>query len=322
MALPDGMRLLERFTLTAPLGVRFWDVAAGEAVRGGMTLQGFPVDNPDRTLRAFSNGSGVMVFRDLPGLRDPDPGTWPVNFRFGDGSDAFWQQWQQPSRTRRFELTAIDEQRRFLPLRFGCDAPQRGFARCVCPARLPPASHLVPNAPLDALPVYSASTRHAPAGLAVIRAQMLEPPDIGSPPADRVPAAWAFVEALLDGDVVGSSYADEQGRVAVMFPFPAPADSSLISPPSPPDSSGAGGLLKQRWRIVLRAYYDRLPRGEVPDLCDLLAQRPATLWDNADLIDPLAARELAYAAELTIRSRDRAGSPGDELSELLITPVP
>ncbi len=322
MALPDGMRLLERFTLTAPLGVRFWDVATGEMVRAGMTLQGFPIDNPDRTVRAFPNGSGVMVLRDLPGLRDPDPGTSPVDFAFGDGSDSFWRQWLQPSRSRRFELTATDDERRFLPFRFGCDAPQKGFARRLCPPRLPPASQLVPDAPGDALPVYSSPTRRAPAGLAVVRAQMLEPPDLGSPPADRVPAAWAFVEAMLDGQAVGASYADEQGRVAVMFPFPAPTDGSLLSPPSPPDSSGAGGLLKQRWRVVLRAYYDRLPRGEVPDLCDVLAQRRATLWEDSGLLDPLRARELAYASELIVRSRDSAGSPGEELSELLITPVP
>lgn len=313
MALPVGARLLEEFTVTAPVGVRFWDVAAQDVVRSGMHMQGFEVGNPYRTVQAFPNGSGVMVLRDLPKLRA---------FEAGDGSDDFWRRWSRA--INQFELTVTDDDQRFQPFRFVCGAPQKGFGHLVCPALSPPDSRIVPDAPEASVPVYPSPTRLAPAGLAVVRAQLAEPPELGSPPRDRVYGAWAFVEAFVDGGAapVGASYADDKGRVAVMFPFPAPPDGSLFPLPSPPDSADAGGLLKQRWRVVLRAYYDRLSPGEVPDLCEVLAQRPATLWDDSGLVVPLAARELAFASELIVRSRDSFGLRGEELSELLITPVP
>lgn len=314
MALPPGMLLrpLERFTITAPLGVRFWDVAAREVVRSGMTMQGCLIGDPLHTLKAFPNGSGVLLLRDLPSLRA---------FEAGDGSHAFWQRWSQP--VIELALTVFDERHRFQPFRFVCGAPQKGFARCSCPTLSPPRSRIVADAPEDAVPVYPAPTRLAPAGLAVVRTQLMEPPEIVSPPRDPVYGAWAFVEALVDGQAhpVGASYADEQGRIAIMFPFPAPTDGSLLSPPSPPAAS-SGGLLMQRWRVRLRAYYDRLAPNVVPDLCDVLAQRPATLWDDSALIHPFAGRELAYGSELVVRSRGGGGSPPADMSELLITPGP
>jgi hypothetical protein len=310
MTLPAGMRLLERFAITAPLGVRFWDVATNEAVTSGLTMEGILVDDPHRVVRAFANPSGVMVVRDLPGFR---------GLENSDGSDAAWRDAPPPIQ---LTLTVRDEATRFQPFTFVCDAPQKGFARLGCPVLSPPDSRSVPAAPDDSVPVFPAPARRVPAGLAVVRAQLAEPPDTGSPPRDRVYGAWAFVEALVDDrpSPVGASYADENGRVAIMFPWPVPADaSSLLSPPSPLPASGAGGLLKQRWRVRLRAYYDGLAPDQLPDLCRVLAQRPAQVWDDSALFQPLDARELAYGSELVVKSRDRAGAPGRELPELLIT---
>jgi len=306
MTVIDGMRLLERLTITAPLGVRFWDVALRQAVTSGLTMTGVLADDPHRTVSAFPNRSGVMVVRTLPGMRDLENSS---------GSDADWQ--DAAARSIALALTVTDEDRRFQPFSFRCDAPQRGFARLSCPALSPPDSRLVPDAPDDAVPVFSTAARLVPAGLAVVRAQLAQPPEMSSPPRDPAPAAWAFVEALVDDrdTPVGASYADADGRVAILFPWPAPADQSLSSPPAP----GGGGLLKQRWRVRLRAYYDRLASGEPPDLCRVLGQRPAQLWDDTALVEPLGARDLAFGSELIVRSRDRAGGPGG-LSELLITP--
>ena len=263
--------------------------------------EGFPVDNR-RIVRAFPTRARRYA---------------PAAQFEGDGGDAFWRQWTPP--VTQFSLTVADADRRFLPFRFVCGAPQKGFARLSCQVLSPPDSRVMPDAPDDSVPVYPAPTRLVPAGFAVVRAQLAEPPDLSSPPRDRVYGAWAFVEARVDerDAPIGASYADEQGRVAIMFPFPAPADGSLLSPPP---SSGSGGLLQQRWRVQLRAYYDRLPPDEVPDLCDVLGQRPATLWDDSALFQALGARELAYPSEVVVKSREHAGPPGREMSELLITP--
>lgn len=314
------VRVLERLTITAPLGVRFWDVVSRVFVRSGMRVMAYDTLDPRLSWRALETGSGVSVLRGLRGLRDLEQ---------SDGAPGIWAAWASrtsPTIPRSFQVEVRDPSFRFQPFTCLIDAPQQRFADWICPPVSPPASQRDPDAPVRSLPVFPTPARPSPGGFAVVRAQLVEPelsPPL-SPPQDQKPrcAAWTFVEVWAEADAFGSpppsprplgaSYADEKGRVAVMFPWPAPLRSSLIAPPSPPD--GGRGLLEQRWPIRLEAYYDRLDPDTLPDLCAVLAQRRATLWDGFGA--PFARRELEFNRELTVRS-DRA-----HISELLITPGP
>src|SRR5262245_15278401 len=103
----DEPRVLERVTITTPLGVRFWDVALRQAVTSGLTMAGALADDPQRSVTAFPNRSGVMVVRTLPGLRELEN---------SGGTDADWQ--AAAARSIKLALTVTDEGRRFQPFSF------------------------------------------------------------------------------------------------------------------------------------------------------------------------------------------------------------
>jgi hypothetical protein len=294
------LRSLEHVALTSPLGVRFWDVVTRDVVRSGLRLSVREVDSP-REPKVFPNGSGVWVVKDLwlkrPRAEFPDEASFLASddFRWGDGRPPFWQRWSTPVTT--LEFTMSDGEGRFRPYTFRAPAPQRGFARRACG-----------DGPVDAMPVYPAPTRSAPAGMAVVRAQLVEEPTTSNP---RRPAAWARLDVSIGTVVVGRSYADREGRVAVMFPWPAPIDSSLHSPPA---GSGGNALINQRWRVRLRAYYDQLPPADTPDLCRVLPQHEVTLLEMPNVT--LGERDLEYGRELVVRSADIASPPAG--SDLLL----
>jgi len=300
------LRPFEHLTITSPFGVRFWDVAARDFVRSGLRVSVTEVDSP-RRLTAFQNGGGVWI---VSGLRLKRPRAEfsteeafreSDEFRWGDGGAEFWTRWSTPVTTLEFGVD--DDEARFVPYRFTAGAPQRGFARRACG-----------EGPADAMPVYPAPARTVPAGMAVVRAQLVEPA-WPSPPSDRRPAAWAYVQVWIGGEIAGSSYADAQGRVAVMFPWPTPIDTSLHSPPA---GGGGNALINQSWRVRLRAYYDRLPQDDTPDLCRVLGQREVTLLE-AQPDEALGERDLQYGRELVVRSGDTE-SPPVRTSDLLVRP--
>jgi hypothetical protein len=301
------LRPFEHVTRTSPFGVRFWDVAGSEFVRSGLRVSVVEIGSP-RSLTAFQNHSGVWIVRGLrlkrPRAEFPSDEAFRASdeFSWGDGMPTFWTRWSTPVTT--LEVSVADGESRFVPYRFRSDAPQKGFARRVCG-----------EGPADAMPVYPAPTRRVPAGMAVVRAQLAEAATPG-PPVERHPAAWAYLEVLMGGTVLGASYADGEGRVAVMFPWPAPIDSSLHSPPG---GNGANALINQRWRVRLRARYNaQLPADRPPDLCEVLAQPEATLLEVPPDVT-LGERVLEYGRELVVRSAD-SGSPPSRTSELLIRP--
>ena len=66
--------VLETITLTAPFGVRFWDVATVAPAEGGLSVVGYPDAFPELRIFGQENHSGVFCFSGLPGLRSMENG--------------------------------------------------------------------------------------------------------------------------------------------------------------------------------------------------------------------------------------------------------
>ena len=272
----------EEFSRVTPLGLRFWDTLSENSVGEGLTVSAYPSGDPSRRVEAISNRLGIYLLQNLPGLRE---------LEFSRGDADYWS--MVPKKP--FVIAVTDPHGRFQPFTFHADLPFRDVLTSPCVAvSSPPDLADVPG-----IPLYSAVTRPVPSGTAVIYAQLWDSSN------DR-PASWAVVEALFDHHFLARGFADREGRLALVFPYPEPSDSAS-SPPSSPPLGNAPSLLEQTWPVELHAFYKpQQPIPEIPDLCQTLNQSPATLLSTLSPAFPLTEVILHYGQELVVRSESQS----------------
>ena len=112
--------VLDRIALTAPFGVRFWDVASGAPESGDLAVMAFPDSYPELRTAATRSPGGVYSFSGLPGLRQAENGA---------GDDAFWS---APPAAVPYTMQVSDPLLRYLPFQFSATLPHRGH--CEQPA--------------------------------------------------------------------------------------------------------------------------------------------------------------------------------------------
>jgi hypothetical protein len=295
----EMFRLTEQLTLVAPFGLRLWDIVSGQHVSAGLSVWAFPAHQPARRVAAVANRSNTFVVHSAPGLR---------RFEHGGGNDESWA--SLPGRVP-FVIEVEDRERRYLPFALDAELPSRGIFRWPHP---PGRERLAPE---TAVPLYPSAVYAVPQGMAVLRTELGDT-------SSNEPAAWALLEASFNGQLLGRGIADERGRVALIMPYPEPLDytsGGVGSPPgSPPGSFAAGPpLLQQEWRLQLRASYSPggvasplsppRPAQTRPNLYDILAQQPTTLWAGSARTEQLTEVRLRYGRELIIRSSETVASP-------------
>jgi hypothetical protein len=263
---------IEAITRVTPLGVRFWDDITQRPISDGLAVTAYPANQPARRSAARVNCADTFIFQDLPGLHEAE---------FGAGNDEYWT---SPPAQREFVVEVIDPFDRFQPFTFAAHPPERGRFNWWCAPSGAPPDH----APV---PLFSAPARSVPGGLAVMRIEVWDA-------VRHAPAAWALLEAHYDGRRIARSYADQKGRVVLMFPYPEPSDPPITSPPSQRTS-----LVNQSWPIELRAFYaPSLPVPDVPDLCDVLQQPEVQLLNNLSPEVLLGDVDLKFGGKLTVSS--------------------
>ena len=258
--------------LVTPVGLRLWDVATGSAAADGVVVGYFPASG--RSVLAVRTPSGVHALRGLPGLGAVERGT---------GDAAFWY---HPPAGGSYRVDIRDPRDRYLPMCLDVMLPAFGLY-------VPDSS--LPGLPASVVPVFSSPARPVPAGFAVVRAQLALGPD--------APASWARLDIGLPDGTTATGVADGAGRVCVLFPCPEPA----VNHP--------GDLRSQTWTLRLRAFFGSpaaagrvlspvAPADGVPELSDLVQQRPARLiaGDSGELTQA----ELSYGRELVLRTAGRS----------------
>lgn len=304
-------QVIERFSLVALLGLRFRDVVTGAIIGDGLRVTAYPQGQPHRGVRAVPNRSGVYVLNSAPGL---------TMYARGQG-DAEFRDASPPQKN--FTVEVLDEERRFQPFQIIAQIrPERGLFKW------PTSFDASPSLLSESVPLYSSPTRIVPGGMSVIRAELW----------DRVanqPASWAVLEARLNNLLLARGIADGEGKIALIFPNPAPQSAPLSSPPV----IGGAALTEQVWEIALRARYAPPPAlasppqpvrdaPALPDLRDTLTQPIAMLWADAEGVEELTEVSLRYGEELVLRSRaahtlspPSPPSPPTRSSALLVSPA-
>jgi len=294
------------------MGLRFCDLTSGVLVGDGLDVQVYPAGNPATRVAAVANRRGVYVLHHAPGLRE---------LEHGEGDEGFWQN-LPPARD--FVIEVNDNQRRFQSFQFTASLPVRGIYKWIEPV---PSS---PPTPIESIPLHSSPVRSVPSGMAVVRADLWDA-------SNDTPASWAVMEASLNDRVIGRSIADEEGRIALIFPYPAPRPFSISSPPASPVGSPPAPnslpLTEQVWPITLRALYTPVrpiasppslveSEPELPELRFTLSQPEATIWADAAFTEPLFEASLQYGQELILQSTAAASPPSPaRQSVLFITPA-
>ena len=299
------VRVMERFARNSGLGLRFWDVARATSVADGLRVEVYPRANPRVRARAVANRSGIYVVHQLP-TTAPPPG--PRDFETSDlDPQDLW-----PATTHAYRVEVSDPSGRFLPLVFDADLPARGLFSWLAPWISPPQPVALPGedgsppAPLiGRVPLFSAPSRPVPDPLAVLYAQLRES-------GTGRDAAWCLLTVTIAGAVCGIGLADEQGRVAVIFPYPEPPRRSLASPPEARDDFS--------WTLELRAFWRTAspsgPPAAMPDLADVLGSQSDERTVMTSTTSPPEPLRLTYREPLTART---AGTTGADASLLFVS---
>ena len=153
-----------------------------------------------------------------------------------------------------------------------------------------------PPKALPFIPLYSTPTRSIPSGMAVLRADLKDW-------VTNKPAAWAVLEARLEGQPPMQGISGKDGCVALVFPYPEPVSGPLGSPPGFPPSGERKPLLEQKWAVMLQAWYSASP--STPDYMDLstvFTQQPATLLATVSPETTLNSATLEFGKDLIVKT--------------------
>jgi hypothetical protein len=282
--------VLEQLTLTAPFGVRFWDVANSAPAETGLTVVAWPDSVPQLLTTATQGPSGVYSFSGLPGLR---------GFENGTGDDAFWE---ANLSVAPYTVRVCDSALRYLPYQFSVMLPVRGlFALWDSPM----SNALTPGP--NWLPLFSSPSRVLPGPAGAIYATLWDD-------AADAPAAWGLLSSQAPGLPPVTALADDRGVVALFQPYPEPGGSGTTSPLSAPN------LTSHSWPVAVSVSYNRIPTANaVPNLDQILRQHPATVWRDSAHTASVDEFQLSFGTDLVLRSLDSMS--GRELPVLLVTPA-
>ena len=280
--------ILEQFTYTAPLGVRFWDVAAAAPAESGLVVEAYPDLFPEQRTTAIVGHTGVYSFPLLPGLR---------NVAFGAGDDKFWSA-NPPSIPYTIEVQ--DPEDRYLSYLFSTLLPVRGlFGLWASPLFVA----LTPDPTW--LPLFSTPSRQLPNSNAFVRAQLQDD-------FSKVAASGAIVTVQATGLPLCAGLSDERGMVMVSQPYPEPVGNLVTSPLSAPN------LVQQSWTVEVAVFYNEgKTHDPFPDLHQILQQNAAFVWRDSAHTATVDQFTLQYGKDLVLRSLD--STSGNELPELLVT---
>jgi len=257
------MTTQETIAYRAPLGLRLIDSATGAPAADGLTATAWPAGDPGSARQAAQSPvSPILGFWRLPGLaryaeaRTGDPGTFS---------------WPAPGPGLPYEVRITDPLGRYLPELLAVNVPQPALVTQV---------------------LYSAPTRPAPSGFAIVSGEV-------HVTATADPAAWAAI-TVDTGAASYTTLADQLGRYLVHLPYPEALPPLGGSPPS-----GPPGPLT--WPLTISVGYQPSAQNRLadataadpPELGSLLGQAPAAISAGGGT-EPGLAATLTFGTALLV----------------------
>ena len=235
------------------LGVQCWDAADETLVSDGLLIEAWPEDDPRSVTKAFRTRSGIYAFQGLQGLREAE---YPLEEASGAIVPAA------------YVVKVEDLKGRFTPttVRTTLPATTGGLFQLNCSGSLPEEA-------VSGVFLFSAPARNVPPGFANVIAQLVEFDT-------REPAVGAVMEVQLTDGARWIGISDENGQVAVVFPYPRLNVTLSGSFPE-----GGMPLHQHTWDITIQIRYapedvERPLGTDVPELCSVLQQSSGRLYNT------------------------------------------
>ena len=278
-ALPT-VRVLERRTWFAPLGVTFMDAATGHAVTDPLVVTIVSLADERVRVAAVPGPSRVYVLNAFPGL-PRDGAAYPQPDASAGARPA----------SRRVRIEVRDPTGRYLPLDVFGDVPTYGLFSPACADLSPPVS---PPASADSIPLYPGPGQATSGARAVIRADLRDAGTGG-------PVAWALASVSYRGTRVGRGVSDASGRLTLVFPFPELATPHILPSPAPATPSTYRDMAT--WQVSLELASSRaVSQTAVPDLCALHGQAAARALASRSPEVTLTDVSISLGSEAVLRS--------------------
>jgi hypothetical protein len=297
---------LETVTRRAPLGLRFLDLTRGVSVTDGLVVKAWAAGTTEPKLLALRSPlSGVYGFRTLPGLRRFEMDERPASAWCGSPPEA------SPPEPTAEELTDLDTLRG-LYIATEESPPRANFIVSVEDRmeRFLPQTLMMclPKERLLEVPLFSSPARLAPAGLGVVRGEVIRQ-------QDAQPAAWALVTASPDNGVTDYvATTDARGMFTIFVPYASPLPSLQGSPPH-----GSGTIDQLTWPLTIHVFYQPsrqrfVPNLAPPDMLSILQQAGAEIYDQLGAHSSTLIRPLRFGIDVVATTVYQ--------SQLLVDPAP
>ena len=150
------LQILEELSTYTHLGIRFWDPALNEQIRGGLSVLARPLAGSGRAARARRTASDIYAFNGLPGLRTLEHSAY--NPRTSTS----------PEPVHSYIIEVADARQRFLKAAFRVDLPLPYRGVYLTRTISSPSRHMA------RFILYSTPNRKIPALLTAIRGELID----------------------------------------------------------------------------------------------------------------------------------------------------
>lgn len=270
---------LEHISHKTLLGIRFWDAAMDKKIGDGLRVTLHSTENIRKKIPAQRTRSDVYAFNHIPGMI----------FQETTADDDI----SSPNPTQSFIVKVSDTQNRFSEAAFMVDLPlpYNGIF-------LVDDTNVSPSLTPRGFNLYSSATRSATSQFTFLRGELIDR-------TTDTEASYAVVRVQDESGFSWYGIADEDGKFAVMLPYP-PLNISFGS--SPPSSDGVR-LADRTWTVTVAVMYEplnrmSLPGTDLPEYTSILSQGQALIYaesPDTDIgeVSELQA-ELVYGRDLVI----------------------
>ncbi len=282
---------LETVSLKNLFGIRFWDPALDSQIGEGLRVVLYPQENTRKKTLAYRTRSNVYTFSSIPGMI--------LHETVAD------EELASPSATKNFIVEVNDLRNRYNSAAFSVELPlpYNGIF-------LVDDDSASPSDAPRGFNLYSSINRLPASQFTFLRGELINR-------STEEPAAHALIQVENEQRFSWYGLADENGKFAVMLPYPL-LDISFGS--SPPTSDGVR-LFERTWTVSVSVMYEplsliELPGTDLPEYSSILSQGQAFIYTESPETDVGEVNELqaelVYGRDLVIKT---AG-----YSELYVSP--